>query len=133
MEYSRTKLREKIMIILYQIYVYKKDNIKCDIKEIIKNNIEIKSKFVEEIVYGVLEKEEILDKNINKYMKDWEIKRLGILDQAIFRMSTFELLFYNTPNIVVINEAINLSKKYSDIKVSKMLNGVLDKIYEKEA
>ena len=73
---------------------------------------------------------EIVSKyNISKYLENWTIDRLGLTDQAIIRISVYELLYTNTPNLVCINEAIELSKKYSDEKVSKMINGVLDKIY----
>ena len=48
-------------------------------------------------------------------------------------MGVFEMLYYNTPNIVAINEAIELSKKYSDDKVVKIINAVLDKVRDNEA
>jgi len=65
-------------------------------------------------------------------MNNWTVNRLGNIDQAIFRMSAYELLYSDTPKIVSINEGIELSKKFSDEKVTKLLNGVLDKIYENE-
>ena len=65
-------------------------------------------------------------------MKDWTVSRLGNIDKAIFRMSTYELLYTNTPHVVSINEGIELSKKYSDEKVTKMLNAVLDNIRDGE-
>lgn len=132
MKVSRTLLREKIMTILYQIYIYRKDSMIFDVQDVIKENVEVSSEFVNNIVMGVLEKEVYLDEIINKYMIDWSISRLGNIDQAIFRMSVFELLFCDTPKIVSINEGIELSKKFSDEKVTKLLNGVLDKIYDNE-
>lgn len=120
------------MTILYQIYLYRKDNIPYEIENIIKENVEIENKFVSDIVHGVLEKEKELDKMIDKYMIGWTTSRLGNIDQSIFRMSVYELLYYETPNIVCINEGIELSKKYSDEKVTGLLNGVLDKIYDLE-
>ena len=83
-------------------------------------------------MFGVLENEEKLDKVINKYMKEWTIERLGNIDQAIFRMSSYELIYTKTPHIVSINEGIELSKKFSDEKVTKMLNAVLDEILNNE-
>ena len=65
-------------------------------------------------------------------MNNWTIDRLGFTDQAILRMSIFELLYTETPDIVVINEAVELAKTYSDEKVTKMINGVLDKIYHED-
>ena len=89
----------------------------------------INTEFLKELVEGVLNNINDIDNNISKYLENWTIDRLGLTDQAIIRISVYELLYTNTPNLVCINEAIELSKKYSDEKVSKMINGVLDKIY----
>lgn len=132
MKVSRSELREKIMIILYQIYLYRKEKMEFDVNEIIKENIKIENKFVNDLVFGVLEKEKELDEIINKYLKEWTIDRLGNTDGAILRISAYELLFYDTPHIVSINEGIELAKKYSDDKVVKIINGVLDNILNNE-
>lgn len=132
MAYNRSQLREKAMIILYQIYLYKNSNIKYEVKDIIKENLEVDNDFVNDIVYGVIDKEKDIDKAIDKYIIDWKIDRLGKTDQAILRISTYELLYYDTPNIVAINEGIELAKKYSDEKISKMINGILDSILDNE-
>ena len=68
----------------------------------------------------------------NKYLIDWTIDRLSKVDQAILSISIYELMYTSTPSVVSINEAIELSKQYSEESVSKMLNGVLDKIYHEE-
>ena len=68
----------------------------------------------------------------NKYLKDWTFDRLGLTDRAILSMGIYELLYTNTPEVVAINEAVELSKKYSDDKVKNMINGVLDKVYHEE-
>ena len=68
----------------------------------------------------------------NKYLNKWTIERLSKVDQAILSLGIYELLYTDTPSVVVINEAIELSKKYSDESVTKMINGVLDKIYHEE-
>ena len=65
-------------------------------------------------------------------MKDWTIERLNMVDQAILSIGIYELVYTKTPSIVSINEAIELSKKYSDSDVTKMINGVLDNIYHSE-
>ena len=129
---NRSEARRIIMTILYQVVVYEKNKMLYDIDELLKENLEIDNEFVNTIVNGVLEKEKELDKLIDKYMIGWTTKRLGNIDQAIFRMSVYELLYYDTPNIVCINEGIELCKKYSDEKVTGLLNSVLDKIYDLE-
>ena len=65
-------------------------------------------------------------------LNDWTIDRLNKVDQAILELGIYELMYTETPSIVSINEAIELSKKYSEEAVTKMINGVLDKIYHEE-
>lgn len=132
MKVTRSDLRVRIMTILYQINIYEKDKISYDVEEVIKENDNSNSKFVKDIVYGVLSNHEVLDNMINKYLDGWKINRLGNIDQVIFRMSVYELIYTKTPNIVCINEGIELSKKYSDEKVTNMLNAVLDRILNNE-
>ncbi|MGI6324449.1 MAG: transcription antitermination factor NusB [Bacilli bacterium] len=126
---NRSQLREKAMIILYQIFLYQNTKVNYDIDEVIKEVLEIENYFVNDIVKGILAKKEELDEIANTYLKDWTIDRLGRTDQVILRMGIYELKYTDTPPIVCINEAIELAKKYSDDSVKKMINGVLDKVY----
>ncbi len=132
MKLTRTEAREKIMIILYQIDFYIKDNISFEVDEVIKENLEMDSKYVRDIVNGVLEHLEEIDSIINSNLENWSLDRLGKTDKAILRLATYELKYYDTPKVVVINEAVELSKKYSDDKVVKLVNAVLDKIRDNE-
>ena len=129
---TRSELRKKIMTILYQIAVFDKNKIEYNVDDLIKENVEIDNEFVKEIVYGTVTYKNEIDELANKYMKDWTIDRLGFTDIAILRMAIYELIYSDTPDIVVINEAIELAKSYSDDKVVKLINGVLDKIYHEE-
>ena len=126
---NRSELRKKIMTILYQIFLYDANKIEYDVNSVIKENVEIENEFVNEIVYGVLDHINDIDKIANKNLKDWTIDRLGQIDQAILRMGIYELCYTDTPEIVTINEAVELSKEYSDDKVKNMINAVLDNIY----
>lgn len=126
---KRKELRYKIMTILYQVNLYKNNNINYNIENIIKEHVTEDSKFVTSLVLGVIKTEDRLEDIANKYLEDWDIKRLGYTDQAILKMAIYELLYMDTPDLICIDEAINLAKQYSDLKVAKMINGVLDKIY----
>ncbi len=132
MALSRHELRYKAMIILYQIFLYESNDIKYNIDEIIREQLEETSKYVSSIVKGVIEKRKSIDEIANKYLKDWNIERLGFTDRAILRIAIYELLYTDTPPLACINEAIELSKNYSDDKVKNMINGVLDKIYHEK-
>ena len=132
MKLTRTQAREKIMIILYQIDFYKKENISYYLEKVFKENLEIDNKYVRDIVNGVLENIDNIDKIINKYLENWNLNRLGKTDKAILRLGTYELLYFDTPDVVAINEEVELAKKDSDDKVVKLINAVLDKIRDNE-
>ena len=127
---TRSELRKNIMTILYQINLYDLNKIDYNIDDVIKEVNPIDNEFVKDMVYGVITKKEELDSIANKYLNKWTIDRLGNTDQSIIRMSIYEMLFMDTPDIVVINEAVELAKLYSDDSVKNMINGILDKIYK---
>ena len=126
---NRSELRKVIMTVLYQINVYETNKMEYKIENVIKECLEIENEFVNEVVYGVIEKKNEIDEIANKYLNGWKISRLVNTDQAILRMGIYELLYTKTPEVVAINEAIELAKNYSDDDVRKMINGVLDKVY----
>ena len=125
---NRSKLRETIMTIIYQITLYKKNNMEYNVDDVIKENLEIDNEFVKDIVYGVVTSFDELTDEANKYLKDWAIDRIDATGAAILRMALYEIKYTDTPNVVVINEAVELAKKYSDEEVRKMINAVLDKV-----
>ena len=120
------------MKLLYQWYLYEKNKIECSVEELIEGTIIMGNSFGENIINGIVNNEKKLREIANKYLNKWTIDRLGFTDQAIMEMGIYELIYTDTPAKVVINEAIELSKKYSDDKVVKMINGVLDKVYHNE-
>ena len=126
---TRSELREKAMIILYQIDIMKEQKIEYNIEELIKDNLEIDNEFVRDLVYGVITHEEEIDELANKYMRNWTIDRIDKTGAQILRIGIFELLYEkDTPNIVAINEAIELSKKYGEENSSVFVNGILASI-----
>ena len=128
-EINRSELRKIIMTALYQMSVYDANKIEYEPKAVIKELLEVENEFVNEIVYRVLKNKTKIDEMANTYLKDWSIDRLGKTDGAILRMGIYEIIKTDTPDITCIDEAIELSKEYSDDKVCKMINGVLDKVY----
>lgn len=132
MKLTRSELREKIMTCLYQIFMYQTNKMNFDVESVIREQIDIENEFVFKVVNGVLEQKKGLFETANKYLTDWTIERLSKIDQAIICIGIYELLYTDTPEIVCINEAIELAKKYSDDKVRKMINGILDKVYQEK-
>ena len=129
---NRSELREVIMKVIYQVNLLQETKLDYDLSELIKEQIEVKNDFVNSSVDGIIEhKKEIYDL-ANKYLNKWTMDRLNKVDQGILALGIYELLYTETPSVVAINEAIELSKKYSDESVTKMINGVLDKVYHEE-
>ena len=128
---TRSELRNIIMVILYQIDIYEERRIAYNVDDVIKENLDIDNEFVKDIVYGVTTYKSELDNLANSLIKDWTIDRLDKSGASILRMGLFELKYTDTPEVVVINEAIELSKKYCDEAVRKIINAVLDR-YIKE-
>lgn len=126
---TRSELREKAMVILYQIDILKNNNVEFSVENLIQENLEVDNEFVRNIVYGVITHEESINELADSHMKDWSISRIDKTGAAILRMGLYEMLYEDeTPNIVAINEAVELAKKYSDDNVRKIINAVLDKV-----
>lgn len=128
MALTRSELREKVMIILYQYDLMQSNKLECDIEAVIKDNVEVENDFIKDIVYGVITYRDELDNIANSKMHDWDITRIDKTGAAILRIALYELKYTDTPEIVAINEAIELAKKYSDESVRKIINAVLDKV-----
>ncbi len=132
MSLARSEARKIIMTILYQISLYQEKNISYNLDNVINENLTEDDEFVNSVVKGVINNIDQIDTLANKYLSGWTLKRLGYTDQAIIRLSIYELMYTDTPSKVCINEAIELAKQYSDDSVVKMINGILDKIYHNE-
>lgn len=129
---NRSKLREIIIKVLYETYIYETKDLNYNLEDLIKEQLETQNEFVTKTIFDIKNQQEKLNNIANKYMKNWNIERLSKVDKAIISLGIYELLFTDTPNIVAINEAVELAKIYSDEKVVKMINGILDNIMHNE-
>ena len=129
---NRSELREIIMKVLYQISIYDETDIKYKVEDLIKEQLEVENEFVNKSIEGIIKNKKKITSLANKYLNDWTLDRLNKVDQAIILLGIYELMYTDTPSVVCINEAIELSKKYSEEAVTKMINGVLDKVYHEE-
>ncbi|HBJ54208.1 transcription antitermination factor NusB [Streptococcus anginosus] len=84
--------------------------------------------FLLNLVTGVEQSKNELDDKLSQYLKEgWTLERLTLVEKNILRLGLFEMTEFDTPQLVAINEAIELSKKFSDEKSSKFINGILSK------
>jgi N utilization substance protein B len=117
---SRREEREEIIKKLYEM-----DINNGDLDE------EMESLFIGESLNGVKDHLVKIDEVIVANLTNWSIKRLTYVDRAIIRFATYELLFTETPFEIVINEALNITRKYSDEGNDKTVgfnNKVIDNI-----
>jgi N utilization substance protein B len=83
--------------------------------------------FVRDLVLGTLENVAESDAIIAPLLEGWTLDRLPTIDRIVLRMSVFELNHSTTPGPVVINEAVELAKKFSTEESGRFVNGVLAK------
>lgn len=125
---SRHELRESVFKILFQI-----ENTELDYKELLELEQEeiANSSYVNITLAEIIDKLEEIDNIISNNLKDWKLDRLSKMDRQILRISAYEILYSDIPYKVSINEAVELSKKYSEKDESyKFINGVLKGIVE---
>lgn len=86
--------------------------------------------FCEDLIQGTTEHLAQIDKLVSAYAKNWTIARMSVVDRSILRMATYEMIFSKekTPVPAIIDEAIELAKKYSTENSSKFINGLLDQL-----
>lgn len=89
--------------------------------------------YSERLVRGTLDHLGEIDPVLSKYTEHWELSRMAVVDRNILRFATYELLYLEEiPPKVVINEAVNIAKKFSQEDSGKFVNGILDKINHTE-
>jgi N utilization substance protein B len=85
--------------------------------------------FAEDLIRGVLEKREELDLKLQKYLRNWDLKRMAVVDRNVLRMAIYELYYReDIPPVVSLNEAIEIAKRFSTRESGKFVNGLLDRI-----
>ena len=85
--------------------------------------------FAEELIYGAIENIGEIDEQIQAHASNWKFERIAKVDLAILRLAIHELLHRtDIPPIVSINEAIDLSKVFSNPDSKRFINGILDKM-----
>jgi len=129
---TRSELRDIIIKILYQVYIYEKEKINFNLENLINEFLDTKNDFVIVATKEIILHQKDISVMANKYLKNWDIDRLSKVDKAILSLGIYELMYTDTPKIVSINEAIELAKRYSDENVVKMINATLDQIYHSE-
>lgn len=132
---NRSQVRELAFKLLYQIEIQKEINNE-DIALFFENN-QINSKeaqeYIEDIVNGVAEESKEIMEEISKNLKqDWEIDRISKVNLALLKLAIYEIKYKQLPFKVVINEVVELAKKYGEETSHSFINGILASIVKGE-
>lgn len=84
--------------------------------------------FSNELVCGTLREIDTIDARIRTRAEHWRIERMAIVDRNLLRLAVYELLYQDTPGTVIINEALELARKFSTFEATQFVNGILDGI-----
>ena len=128
---KRTKLRELTFKLIYSETIQKQLEEEEVANFFEENEIQTSEEkaYVQEIWNGIHEKETDILEAIKRNLKEaWSIERIAKIDLAILKLAIYEMVYSKTPYKVVINEAVELAKKYSDDSVRKIINAVLDRM-----
>lgn len=84
--------------------------------------------FANNLVIGAMRDLETIDERIRTRAEHWRIERMAIVDRNILRLAVYEFLYSDTPHTVVINEALEIARRFSSYEATQFINGILDAI-----
>ena len=84
--------------------------------------------FAEQLALGTLKEVETIDEKIRTRAEHWRIERMAIVDRNVLRLAVYEFLYETTPHTVVINEALEIARRFSTFEATQFINGILDAI-----
>ncbi len=129
---NRTTMRELAFKLLYSLEIQKLEELKEQIDTYIEtndiNNDEAIA-YIEDAVLGIEKNKNTINELIKNNLKsDWKIERVSKIDLSILKLAIYEIKYKNLPYKVVINEAVELAKKYGEDNSPKFVNGILASI-----
>lgn len=131
---SRKLSREKAMELIFSTMLTKEsynEAMETFVENYEGNIKEVDLEYIKEVLKGVEENKDSIDNLIKENLQKWKIERISKVNLAILRLAVYEMNYVNdVPEKVAINEALEITKKYSDEKSVSFVNGVLDKIYK---
>jgi N utilization substance protein B len=127
----RTKSREFAMQMLFQWDMSQQDFTRLEGKFWKSAKAADKTRaFANKLFEGAAKDVTALDKIIVKHCDNWRFERLAAIDRAVLRLAIYEMRVADTPPKVVLNEAVDLAKKFSSEEAGGFVNGILDAFHK---
>lgn len=132
---KRTEAREQAFKLLYSLQLMDEKNIEEQLELFIQEN-EINDKddidYIKDIIMGTDKNNTEIEKAISENIKsDWDIHRISKIDLTLLKLGIYEIVYSKLPYKVVINEVVELAKKYGDDNSKAFVNGVLASIVKR--
>lgn len=129
---NRSESREEAFKLLFSLQIQKEYSLNEQILLFIESeniNDEAAKKYIDETISGIFENNEQIEAYIKKNIKEnWSISRISRVDLALLKLGIYEILYSKLPYKVVVNEIVELAKKYGDDSSKSFVNGVLASI-----
>ena len=129
---SRSKARKRAVDAIYAADLRKESPIELlgvtQVQVADRQNQDEIFAYAKAIVEGVIDNHSEIDDLLETYSEGWTIDRMPNVDRAILRVGIWELVYSDTPNAVVVNEAVDLAKEYSTEESGGFINGLLSRV-----
>ena len=129
---NRSAIREQAFKLIYSLEIQKQENLEEQYELYIESNKiddEVAKEYIKDAIFGIEEHKEQILEQIEKNLKaDWKIGRISKIDLAILKLAIYEIQYKELPYKVVINEAVELAKKYGEDTSKNFVNGILASI-----
>ena len=126
---NRSSMRELAFKLIYSLEIQKTENKKEQIETFIEcNEVENENakKYIKDAILGIEKNKEKITEEIKSNLKsDWKIERISKMDLSILELAIYEMIYKKLPFKVVINEAVELAKKYGEDTSKNFINGIL--------
>jgi N utilization substance protein B len=126
----RSRAREVVLQILYEDDLNPDRNMAVSdefLRGRLNNDVELVA-FANALLSGVRRNRSELDELLETRAQNWSLARMAVTDRNVMRLAIYELLYTDTPGRVVLNEAIELARRYGSKQSSQFVNGVLDRV-----
>ena len=133
---NRSEIREQAFKLMYSLEIQKNEKLEEQVELYLESNEILDQnaiKYIKDAVFGIEEnKEEIIEKIEKNLKEDWKIERISKIDLVILKLAIYEIKYKELPYKVVINEAVELAKKYGEDNSKNFVNGILACIVKEE-
>ena len=133
---NRTAIREQAFKLIYSLEIQKQEDLEEAIELYIESN-EIADQnaktYMKDAIFGIEKnKQEIIQQIETNLKSDWKLERISKIDLAILKLAIYELKYTEIPFKVVINEAVELAKKYGEDTSKNFVNGILASVVKEK-